>query len=128
MLGERGMVQKRCFYEWSCRIPLMIYVPDAPSKRVGIPVSLVDLGSTILHLAGSEMYETDGYNIYDVEFREPIFSESHGEGVLWPCYMVRDNNYKYTYIYKREEQLFDLDNDPDERFNLAYRSEFKAVK
>ena len=28
MLCEKEMVQKRCFYEWSCRVPLLVRFPD----------------------------------------------------------------------------------------------------
>ncbi|NEE00710.1 sulfatase-like hydrolase/transferase [Phytoactinopolyspora halotolerans] len=54
MLGERGMVQKRCFYEWSARVPLVMTFPDGrgAGQRVSEPVSSMDLAATILDLAG----------------------------------------------------------------------------
>jgi arylsulfatase A-like enzyme len=50
MLGERAMVQKRCFYEWSARIPLI--VRGAGTGVVDTPVSLLDVAPTILALLG----------------------------------------------------------------------------
>ena len=133
MLGERGMVQKRCFYEWSAKVPLIVRLSDGTYRgtNVNTPVSLVDLTPTLLDLAGTNsIVETDGKSLLKImkEGREPIFSESHGEGVLWPCYMVRENNFKYTYIYQKESQLFDVENDPKEQYNLAGKTEYKELE
>jgi arylsulfatase A-like enzyme len=35
MLGEKGMVQKRCFYEWSVRVPLVVALPDGRGAADG---------------------------------------------------------------------------------------------
>lgn len=130
MLGERGMVQKRCFYEWSSRIPLMIHYPDCRRERVRIPVSIVDLAPTLAEMAGAaKMEEADGRSLADGEPDErPIFCESHGEAILWPCYMVRKGAYKYTYIHEKETQLFCVDTDPEERNNLSGDPDYQAVE
>ncbi|MDQ3930890.1 MAG: sulfatase-like hydrolase/transferase, partial [Chloroflexota bacterium] len=54
MLAERRMVQKRCFYEWSARIPLIVSFPDGSysGRKVAAPVSLIDLLPTLLDVAG----------------------------------------------------------------------------
>lgn len=134
MLGERGMVQKRCFYEWSSRIPLIISAPGGKlkGKKVAAPVSLVDIAPTVMSLAGCEdtLREMDGVSLFTVmeQGREPVFSESHGEGILWPCYMVRENHWKYTFIYGREAQLFLMDTDPDEKNNVSGQEEYEEVE
>jgi choline-sulfatase len=48
------MVQKRCFYEWSVRIPLILCFPDGreAGRKVTQPVSLLDLLPTLLDLVG----------------------------------------------------------------------------
>jgi hypothetical protein len=53
------MVQKRCFYEWSTRIPLIINFPDRRygGQQVAAPVSLLDLPPTLLDLAGVPLVE-----------------------------------------------------------------------
>jgi choline-sulfatase len=54
MLGERGMVQKRCFYEWSARVPLVMAFGSGEHAGTVLrqPVSLIDLAPTLLDLAG----------------------------------------------------------------------------
>src|SRR5690348_5599054 len=54
MLAERRMVQKRCFYEWSARVPLIVQFPDGvyAGRKVAAPVSLLDLAPTLLDVAG----------------------------------------------------------------------------
>ena len=129
MLGERGMVQKRCFYEWSSRVPMMIRIPGEKPATVSRPVSLIDLSPTLIEMAGAEpLPETDAYSLLqDVEQRPPVFSESHGEGILWPCYMIRDGKYKYTYIHENNCQLFDMEQDPQEQNNLWGREEYREL-
>lgn len=131
MLGERGMVQKRCFYEWSSRIPLIIHYPDNRCGRVSAPVSIVDLAPTLAELAGaSRMDGIDGISLASGEpdRERPVFCESHGEAILWPCYMVRKGVYKYTYIHEKETQLFCLETDPKEEINLSGKTEYREIE
>ena len=95
-------------------------------------MSLVDIAPTVMSLAGCEdtLREMDGVSLFSVmeQGREPVFSESHGEGILWPCYMVRENHWKYTLIYGREAQLFLMDSDPDEKNNVSGQEEYAKVE
>jgi len=136
MLGERGMVQKRCFYEWSARVPLVFRFPARwPTGRVvAQPVSLVDLFATFNDLAGGpEPVDVDGTSLLalldDREARDDaeVISEYHGEGMLAPTFMLRRGNHKYVYVHGHGEQLFDLNADPSERTNLARAEESKQV-
>ena len=56
MLCEKEMVQKRCFYEWSCRVPLIVRFPNQwqAGTTVDTPTSLLDLLPTFCELAGAE--------------------------------------------------------------------------
>lgn len=123
MLGERGMVQKRVFYEPSVRIPLIVSAPGRTSAEVvNEPVSICDVLPTILDLAGAVPEAPhDGISLLD-RTRDPeraIFSENHAEGVHEPCFMLRSGPYKYIAIGARQEMLFDVVNDPEERRDLA---------
>lgn len=125
MLAERGMVQKRCFYEWSARIPLVVRVPGAEARVVEDPVSLLDVAPTILDLVGAqERLPMDGVSVAPLMRGEAqpdraVLSEYHVEKVRAPCFMARRGSWKYVLVHGHDEQLFDLDRDPDERANLV---------
>lgn len=125
MLCEKEMVQKRCFYEWSCRIPLIVRFPDGwKSGTTHIaPVSLLDLLPTFTELAGVEhLLPHDGVSLIP-QLKEPpidriVYAQAH-EAVGMPCIMARQGQYKYNYIHGYTPQLFDLEADPGEWHNLA---------
>lgn len=139
MLGHRGMVQKRCFYESSARIPLMVSFPPntslAPNgRRVSEPVSLIDVFPTVLECAGvREWLPVDGVSLLPYCKGEPlkdraVFCENHSEATSTPCFMVRKGDYKYTYIHNGETQLYNVVRDPGEWDNLSGRREFAEVE
>ena len=105
MLCERGMVQKRCFYEWS-----LPGAPDRPpSGRLArgydpspTPVSLIDLLPTFLRSSrgsrGSPAPRRPQPPVTPpaVQRRGPrrLRSGPRGRGAL-PCIMARQGRYKY---------------------------------
>lgn len=128
MLAEKKMVQKRSFYEWSARIPLIIAFPNGrqAGAQVQQPVSLMDLAPTMLDMVGVPMsacLPMDGQSLMGLlngtETDERIvFSEFHTDKVKEPCFMVRQGDYKYVHIHNHRGQLFDLAADPGEWHNL----------
>lgn len=137
MLGEKGMVQKRTFFEWSSRIPLIVRFPkqhEVSRHQAGTirpqPVNLIDLWPTFLEMAGVESWlPVDGHSLLpllngdesppaELEAWE-TFSEYHAQGVHAPCFMLRRGRFKYITIHGHDEQLFDLEADPGEWHNLA---------
>ncbi|MGH2541522.1 MAG: sulfatase-like hydrolase/transferase, partial [Ardenticatenaceae bacterium] len=138
MLAEKRMVQKRCFYEWSARIPLIVHFPDGrhAGRKVAQPVSLMDLLPTLLDWAAvpaEERLPVDGTSLVELleDSAAPertVFSEYHIEKVRAPCFMVRRGPYKYIYIHGHDSQLFDLAADPGEWNNLAGQAEAQGVE
>jgi choline-sulfatase len=115
MLGERGMVQKRCFYEWSVRVPLLLRVPGSGPAVVPHPVSLLDVVPTLLDLAGvDDRLELDGRSLLDPDPDRAVLAEYHVEKVRAPCFMARRGSRKLIHVHRHGEQLFDLDVDPHE--------------
>ncbi len=134
MLGERGMVQKRTFYEWSARVPLIIAGGSTVTNRgiVDTPVSLTDLTPTLCELVGVTPVRPDGRSFLPLlsgsaSEHPPVFVEYHSEGVYAPCWMRREGHLKYIYIHGESEALFDLAADPNEMTDLssdpAYRND-----
>ncbi len=137
MLGWRGMVQKRCFYEQSARIPLMISFPESMARtpaRISEPVSLMDMFPTVLECAGiDEWLPIDGRSLLpycrgDIPKDRAVIVENHSEATTTPCFMVRKGRYKYTLIHGAETQLFDIEDDPSEWDNLSGRPELADVE
>jgi choline-sulfatase len=138
MLCEKGMVQKRTFYEWSSRVPLIIRFPQRWQQGMvrTEPVNMVDLLPTFLDMAGmgvEERLPMDGRSLMglldgsNTEGWEAI-SEYHSQGAHAPCFMIRRGKYKYVYIHGYESQLFDLEADPGEWHNLAGLPEYKEIE
>ena len=136
-LGERGLWYKMSFFEWSARVPWIAYAPGRfSSRRIGEPVSLIDLFPTLLDLAldglpelaepidgRSRRTELEGGPANPVA----VVGEYLGEGAIAPCFMLRRGQHKYIHSAPDPDQLYDLDTDPDELDNLAPKPEHRAL-
>ncbi len=134
MLGEFGLWYKMSFREWSCRIPLILHQPGRfEPRRVDAPVALVDVLPTLVDLA-SEYTGLDRPEPIDpLQGRSLIplcdgnadndpdacVSEYLAEGTAAPMLMIRRGRYKYISCFTDAEQLYDLQQDPDELENLT---------
>jgi choline-sulfatase len=132
MLGERRMVQKRTFYEWSVRVPLIVRLPgrERAGETIATPVSLLDLAPTFLDIAGlpeSERLRLDGCSLLDPRPDRVVFSEYHVEKVRAPCFMARTGRHKLIHVHGHDERLFDVEADPGEWNDLLGRPELEPV-
>ena len=137
MAGEHGLWWKMSFYEGSVGIPLIISgAREAYPHVVDEPVSLIDLGETLLELAGApKSYSIDGTSLVpllddetnaDVLSR-PVFSELYTNPAVWtehgpsggPAAMIRRGSWKYIKYRGEPDELYDLANDPGEKSNLG---------
>jgi len=135
MLAEKNMVQKRSFYEYSCRVPLIMRFPDGygSGAACGQPASLMDITPTLLDIAGvRERMPMEGRSLLPCiegdEADRVVFAESHTNGVYAPCFMARQADFKYVYIHSKAPQLFDVRRDPGEWHNLAGAPEHAGVE
>lgn len=138
MLGKRGMVQKRCFYEWSSRVPLIFRFPDGSHAGTVITeaVNLIDVLPTLLELTGIEHEAAefvDGESLVPymdgrLKRQSPVFSEMPGEGVFAPCFMVRKGKMKYNYFHGYGAQLFNLEQDPGEWNDLSGNIDYVRIE
>jgi choline-sulfatase len=134
MLGERGLWYKMSFFDGSARVPLIVHQPSGiAARRVSTPVSLLDLGPTLVGLAGGwpdggPAAPLDGRSLTgflddasDDPGGEPVLAEYLAEGVVEPQVMVRHGSHKLIRCPGDPDLLYDLDRDPHERENLADR-------
>ena len=140
MLGERGLWYKMSFFEQSARVPLVVRVPGGVGgRRVAEPVSLLDLGPTLLELAGAPpLDDVDGDSLVPLmpgasrsapggHRSAPVVGEYLAEGVNHPAVMVRRGPWKLIACPGDPDQLYDLSTDPAELTNLAGAPEHSGV-
>jgi choline-sulfatase len=125
MLGERGLWYKMSFFEGACRIPLIVSAPGrfAPAVVTG-SVSQVDILPTLCALAGAALpEETDGRSLLPSlqgeAAHDEVIGEYCAEAAIAPIVMIRRGRWKFIHSPADPDQLFDLQEDPDELSNLA---------
>jgi choline-sulfatase len=137
MLGERGLWYKMSFFEAASRVPLIVSAPKifAPG-RVAASVSLIDVAPTLVDLAGGDSRALgehfDGKSLSPHLKREgghdEAISEYLAEGAIGPMVMIRRGDEKFIHSPADPDQLYDLDQDPNEQDNLAqYREASEQV-
>lgn len=141
-LGEHGLAGKWYGREPSIHVPLMIYDPRLEKSRRGKSheqMALnIDIAPTILALAGvvpdNNMQGkslTTLYNEESVTWRKqfycehflPIANSPRSQG-------IRTEKYKYLFYFDSPngyEELYDIENDPDEMSNLALNDANREV-
>lgn len=130
--GDRSMFAKSTFYEKSAKIPLIIAGAGVQAGlSVDIPVSIMDVGPTLLEYTGARpMEEIDGVSLVPALRGETLshgpvygeFLERAGQGTPADryCFMIKEGPYKYICFRDdpATELLFHTINDPEERQNL----------
>jgi len=130
--GEHGLIDKRTMYEASIRVPLIVHCPELceGGQRRREMILNTDYGPTFLEAAGCAVPDTmQGDSFYGLltgactEWRDAWLYEYFWERSFpqTPTVLgVRTDRYKlmqYQGLWDRYE-LYDLENDPDERHNL----------
>ena len=131
MAGEHGMWWKTCHYEGAACVPLIAAWPGqfVENQRVDVPVSLIDVGPTVLEWAGADpLPDVAGRSLAGFLAKggrsasrpDHVFSECLGAHGDHPSCMVRSGRWKLIYYAETDSyQLFDLERDPGEWDNRA---------
>ncbi|MGQ0812940.1 MAG: sulfatase/phosphatase domain-containing protein, partial [Gemmatimonadota bacterium] len=145
-LGEHGLIDKRHAYEESIRIPMIAWGPGMVPAGVRMDdiVRNIDVAPTILELAGVQPTRpVEGRSVLPVlrgqrlaspgEFLYEYYWE-HAFPHTPTTFALRGDRSKYIYYHGvwDGQELFDLQSDPLERFNLhalpAYQDTVKAMR
>jgi choline-sulfatase len=140
MCGEHGMWFKRIHREWSARVPLIAAGPGiAQGHWVQENVSLVDLYPTFVELAGLEIAEDfphalDGRSLAPFlrgrrlnSWPNEVIIENTGEATIAPIRALVQDRYKFVYVHRQPNQLFDLARDSNEWRNVVEEPAYRAV-
>ena len=132
MLGTHGLWAKNIFYEGSAKIPFII-IPAEGDERLkpntvdNRLVELRDMMPTLLDLAGVPIPQSvDGLSLVN-----PGNKRDYTYGELWEddraTRMIRTEKYKLIYYALGNRlQLFDMEEDPCEMFDLAGEAAYAA--
>jgi arylsulfatase A-like enzyme/Tfp pilus assembly protein PilF len=127
-LGDHGETYHGYYvYDSTLRVPLIFSLPKTRNhvKEVNLPVSLLDVAPTILQIVGiPRPPQMQGRGLLasilgKLQTPVPIYGESlfanlhFGWGTLQCLHLGR-----YKLILSKRSELFDLENDPRERYNL----------
>jgi len=134
MMGDHGLMLKGFMhYRGSLQVPLIIDAPGKPAARTSSLASSIDLGPTLLDLAGIAAYDgIQGQSLSPVlvdpgaSVRDSVLVEDDIAPIvstLTPIpaktRTVITKTHRYTRNSKGEDQLFDLRGDPDELTDLS---------
>lgn len=132
--ADHGLWWKNCMFEPAARVPLIVRDPRrfAAGTRVARPCSLLDVGQTVLDLAGApRMERTSGASLLpalldpDGAHDGVAVSEYFGHNIASGFAMIRSGPWKYVYHtaadaeHGPERELYHLPDDPHELRNLA---------
>ncbi|WP_226527241.1 sulfatase-like hydrolase/transferase [Metabacillus niabensis] len=125
-------------YKELYHVPLIMYLPWISSKRkvIGDLTSSASLSGTMLDAAGvplPESFYPSLLPLLDEETENPeahVFIEHYK--AYWgqhPLRGIQTENYKYVYYYEDNiEEMYDLQNDPDELKNICNDTQYKSIK
>ncbi len=124
--GYHGLWWKCTMFEESAHVPFLLKVPGVVPREYEVPVNLVDIFPTLCGMSDLNLPEgIDGKSLWPLIngdekrlSKDYTFSEYHAHGMPRGVYMIRWQQYKYILYLGDEEQLFDLEQDPAENYNL----------
>jgi len=139
--GEHGLIDKRHMYEPSMRVPLLARCPEIikPGTKATQLVQNIDIAPTILEAAGAQPPDyMDGRSLLpllegkDTTWRDAVFYEYYWEAPFPQTpttFGVRTDRYKFIHYHGiwDIDELYDVQNDPDEMHNLIDQPEYKQL-
>lgn len=122
--GEHGMrYHARSVYEELLRVPLMLRVPGVAARVVDVPVTLLDLGPTLLDLFGrATLAQFMGESLLPLAAggaEKPTRPIAADAGRRIQALYTPDHKKVIFDLQRRTTEVYDLAHDPEETKNLA---------
>lgn len=129
-LGEKGITGKNTLWECSTRVPLIFAGPGVSvCARCNEPVELLDVFPTLSELCGLPVSpELEGHSLLPQLKDAEVVRE-------WPAitthnhdnHGIRSRDWRYICYADGSEELYNMNEDPEEWTNLAARDEHLAI-
>jgi arylsulfatase A-like enzyme len=114
------------FYKGSVRVPNIVRPPGGVKARTSDALAQsIDVSATMLDIAGAELPGGLGKSLRPLiedpsaKGREVVYSELAGHRNKGNFFVMAASQ-RYRYLYDKENELFDLEKDPDELHNLIH--------
>lgn len=141
MFGEHGLIDKRVAYETSIRVPMLMQCPELFKGGTVVKqmVANIDIGPTVMEAMGlKKPPHMDGDSFLRLAQGKPIpWRDKFLYVYYWEknfpqsptVFAIRGDRYKYITYYGLwdADELYDIQNDPDERHNLLYEPKYKQI-
>lgn len=134
-LGNRGMWGKSVMYDDAARVPMILAGDGIPASHVvSTPVSLIDIAATMHDATGVPLpgQRYRGQSLIDIangaDPHRVAFSEYHAAGSDTGQFMLRRGRWKYVCYVGAPAQLFDLEDDPEERRDLGQSAAHVSIR
>ena len=151
MLGDYWQWGKNGWWDQSYRIPLIVHTPNCKAQLIDQMTESVDLAPTIidwlggaipadwngrslLSIVGNTQFQLSAreFVVFEWDFRELYYTDSVEELKLAPeeCNLtvIRSNEWKYVHFPTFPSLLYNLNNDPYEKDNLASNPTYDSIK
>jgi arylsulfatase A-like enzyme len=135
MLFEHGICEKHCMLESAIRIPLIFSMPNTEYADTSSDalVENIDILPTALSLCGLKLPKTN--TPVNGKSLEPVFQGAKIKGHVFseyyhsldPTRMIRNEKYKFIYTLDDINELYDIENDPEEKYNLCMYPAYAAI-
>ncbi len=131
-LGEHEFWQKANLHEEVTRVPLIISVPGQASQVTNSIVELVDIFPTLADLAGLDIPAgVQGKSLRPL-LNDPQATVKLGALSFNKGTSLRTSRWAYMRYNDQSEELYDMQEDPDQFYNLAqteaYRGQLKELR
>lgn len=142
LFGEHDLIDKRVAYEASIRVPMLASCPELikPGTIVDQMVGNIDVAPTVMEAMGLKRpAHMDGQSFLPLLRQEPIPWRDYFLYVYYweqnfpqtpTMFALRGNRFKYITYYGLwdADELFDLENDPQELHNLFFEPKHSSEK
>jgi arylsulfatase A-like enzyme len=130
-LGEKMHFEKFTLWERATRIPFLLQVPGRfdHGQVFDRPVSLMDMGPTLVELSGGTLHETNRGRSLLPMIADPTEADAHPPIMTWLArnHAVRRRQWRYIRYRTGDTELYDVHADPNELTNLSGQPKYAPV-